>query len=73
MKNYRDVFAAHWDDDGEGKRPYLDSAFECIVFLHEYIFENIENPSALQDKVSDLRNYYEICYIEARQCYQAII
>ncbi len=72
MKNYRDVFAAHWDDDGDGKRPHLDSAFECIVFLHEYIFNNVEEPSVLKDKVSDLRVYYESCYKEARNYYQAI-
>ena len=72
MKNYRDVFAAHWDDDGEGKRSYLDNAFECVVFLHEYIFTNFNNSSALQDKISDLRGYYETCYKEARKCYQAI-
>lgn len=72
MKNYRDVFAAHWDDDGEGKRPYLDKAFECVVFLHEYIFENFKNTDQLQDKVRDLRSYYEICHKEAKKCYQAL-
>ncbi len=72
MKNYRDVFATHWDDDGESKRPYLDSAFECVVFLHKYIFTNFEKSSALQDKVRDLRDYYETCYKEARKCYQEI-
>ena len=72
MKNYRDVFAAHWDDEGKGKRPYLDKAYEWIIFLHEYIFTNFENPAELQDKVKDLRSYYEICFKEAQKCYQAI-
>ncbi len=72
MKNYRDVFAAHWDNDGSGIRPYLDNAFECVVFLHEYIFKNFENSSALQDKVQDLRSYYEACYKEASKGYQAL-
>jgi len=26
MINYRNVFAAHWDDDGGGKKPFLDFA-----------------------------------------------
>lgn len=72
MKNYRDVFAAHWDDNGKGKRPHLDKAFECVEFLHEYIFEHFSKAGQIQDKVRDLRSYYDVCYMEAKKYYQAL-
>jgi len=71
MKNYRDVFVTHWDDDGMGNIPPLDKAFECVVFLHEYIFTHFKSSDALYDKVKDLRSYYEEGFKEAQKCYGA--
>jgi hypothetical protein len=73
MKNYRDVFAAHWDNDAEGKIPTLDSALECVVFLHAYVFQNFYNINALNDKVKDLSLYYDICFKEAEFHYKKLI
>jgi len=69
MIEYRDKFGAHLDFQKEIILPYLETAFESVVYYHTYVLQHAEDDSIFTDLPTDIRQYCNECSQAARAIY----
>lgn len=65
MREYRDKFLAHLDDQRVMNIPKLDRAKEAVEFYHGYVVHHVASAGDLDGLPTVLAVYYEQCFKEA--------
>ena len=71
MRRYRDKFIAHLDDDLTAHLPSLDIGLQAVQTYYQYIIDIEASKEALTALPSNIKEYYERSYAEARHAYEA--
>jgi hypothetical protein len=66
MRTYRDKFIAHLDDLRVMDVPLLDRALATVEFYHRYVGQHEAAADDLAGLPTDLRDYYDHCFDEAK-------
>jgi hypothetical protein len=66
MRTYRDKFLAHLDDLHVMDIPFLDRPRAAVEFYHRYIVEHEAAVGGLAGLPTDLPDYYNHCFAEAK-------
>jgi hypothetical protein len=66
MRAYRDKFLAHLDDLYVMDIPFLDEAQAAVEFYHRYVVQHEAAPGDLAGLPTDLADYYNHCFREAK-------
>ncbi len=72
MREYRDKFVAHLDDELIANIPGLDDAITSTRYYYNYIFKHESSGMFLTMFPADIGKYYENCFAEARKEYCAM-
>jgi hypothetical protein len=72
MREARNKFIAHLDDEKVEYTPYMNIAKDTVRFYHSYIVENAD-PGDLAGLPIELDDYYSACSREAEKIYARLV
>jgi hypothetical protein len=69
VKNYRDKFVAHLDDDPKAKYPALDVAIDSTKFLYRYLLANEDGGNYFDNLPRNLQSAYQVAFAQAAKAF----